>query len=105
MVLAELRKDLAEREAETVKLRNVLFASDELLRSLENSGGFYGLCVMEANQAVLSTPPSTSYLEQWEHERYGEPVGHFFKNHNGFLKQAGDPIGFPDMLPLYTRKD
>lgn len=101
-----LHRKIAEREAECLKLREALFASDELLRNLENSGNFYGLCVMEANQEALSTPPSTSYLEQWEKNRY-QVVGYFgYEKVHGLdvWSFSGHQCKLHNAL-LYARKD
>jgi len=75
----QLRKDLAEREAEIAKLRDGLLCEKALIDTpiarrklnIEADNEFL-LCIREA----LSTPPSTSYLEQYIKEKYGEPVGH-----------------------------
>jgi hypothetical protein len=59
----------AEREAEIAKLRECL----EKIRRTDEDGEWFGAPYWQARKA-LSTPPSTSYLEQWERANYGEPV-------------------------------
>ena len=58
--IEELRADLAEREAELTLLRDAIKLPT--------------LVEMFQRFDELSTPPSTSYLQEWERERYGEPV-------------------------------
>jgi len=69
----QLRADLAEREAEIAKLREYLHE----LACLGNGdiyGNSLGNCLaIEA----LSAPPSTSYLEQWVADNFGDPVGQY----------------------------
>jgi hypothetical protein len=51
--LIKLRKDLAEREAECLKLREALLEYRAFFSSIP------------AGREALSAPPSTNYLEQW----------------------------------------
>jgi hypothetical protein len=58
----------------------------------------YARCANFAELAIrphLSTPPVTSYLEQWEKEKYGEPVT------SACATNWNVPLG----TPLYARKD
>ena len=102
--LESLKRQLATRDAEHDSLAGMqeiaiealnreramlveaLTASDELLRSLPNSGNFYGLAVMENNATVLSAtePQATQWLEdkkgEWLEQLakycgYGEVTG------------------------------
>lgn len=100
--ITKLRKDLAEREAEILKLRVAL---DEVkLRAVSLADA--QVVALEA----LSTPPSTSYLEQWERERYGEPVAYI--NVNAQRLEFALPTTFAtpktvdlQPIPLYVRKE
>ncbi len=68
--ITKLRADLAEREAEIAKLREYLHE----LACLGN-GDIYGNSIGNCLAIeALATPQSTSYLEQWEKDCYGEPV-------------------------------
>jgi hypothetical protein len=65
--ITQLRKDLAEKEAECLKLRGVL----KTVR--DNAPEPYCAITRAVDTQVreaLSTPPSSIYLEQWEKERY-----------------------------------
>jgi hypothetical protein len=122
--LEKLRADLAEREAEIAKLREALATvvrHDEYVmfqrcpdcdykcsgtcKDMPHSD--YGKIAMKA----LSTPQPSSYLEQWEKEKYGEPRSYLYKYHNCFgevvwsnlVNQSGQtPL---ETVPLYARKD
>ena len=58
---------------------------------------------------ALSTPPSTSYLEQWEKSKYGEPVGYFDQVYMGgpviFIQMNYIDKDREGVLPLYARKE
>lgn len=51
---AESLNTIAELKAREKELVEALKASDDLLRSLENSGNFYGLTVMENNAQAIA---------------------------------------------------
>lgn len=96
--VSRLHSELAEREAEIVKLRA---AADTHCKAMEDHG-YTNLALRKA----LSTPPSTNYLEQWEKNRY-QVVGYF-----GYEKVHGlDVRSFSDHqcklhnALLYARKD
>lgn len=91
-----LKADLAEREAECLKLRECL--SNCIVSDINQP--LATIAVWRVKEA-LSTPPSTSYLEQWEKERYGEPVGYL--DSTGRYQSASYKNN--DVLPLYARKD
>ena len=60
-----VRAENAEQERDQLRahinvLREALTHSDTLLRDLPNSGGFYGLGVMENNAEALSSTPDLS---------------------------------------------
>jgi ribosomal protein L9 len=62
---AEQERDQFEQERDQLRahindLREALTHSDTLLRDLPNSGGFYGLGVMENNAEALSSTPELS---------------------------------------------
>lgn len=59
-IAEELEQTILELQASNHDLREALLASDDLLRELPNSGGFYGLAIMENNQLVLSATPAES---------------------------------------------
>ena len=72
MDIAMLRFDLAASQAYAEQLREALKASDDLLRDLPASGGFYGLAVMENNEQALATPISTEALDAYVAEKVKE---------------------------------
>jgi hypothetical protein len=104
----QLRKDLAEREAEIAKLRDYLHE----LACLGN-GDIYGNSIGNClAREALSTPPSTSYLEQWEKEKYGEPVAWIRFRSDGCYEGPIMDSQIEDVRkhsgvwkPLYARKD
>jgi DNA repair exonuclease SbcCD ATPase subunit len=99
----KLRADLAEREAEIAKIREAL----EVLWAGSDQNEWDGKAI-EFFKEALSTP-STSYLEQWEKERYGEPRSYLYKINTTIGGEAWthDPRSREclEALPLYARKD
>lgn len=100
----QLRADLAEREAEILAYRTVLHE----LACLGN-GDKYGNSIGNelARSSLEIQQPSTSYLEQWEKDRYGEPVA-WMNPKNGIpialVKKKTDRDNI-FLVPLYARKD
>lgn len=70
--IAYFEKQLAASQAYAEQLREALKASDDLLRDLPASGGFYGLAVMENNEQALATPISTEALDAYVAEKVKE---------------------------------
>jgi len=101
----QLRDVLAERDAEIVVLKGTL---DMWLLSTIKDRGDYA-AERSFTREALSTPPSTSYLEQWERERYGDPRSYLYK----IYVPNGDTAWTTELrnrecleaLPLYARKD
>ena len=62
-VAAQNNADLDALQADNARLREALTHSDTLLRDLPNSGGFYGLGVMENNAEALASIPEQSLAE------------------------------------------
>lgn len=94
-----LLEKLAEREAEIVKLRA---AADTHCKAMEDHG-YTNLALRKA----LSTPPSTSYLEQWEKDHYGEPVAWLDLSKitpSGIVYASGFKVN-AKQSPLYARKE
>lgn len=102
----------AEREAEIVKLRDALSdLSSCVVGVIEGDYWPDSFTLQPANKA-LSTPPSTSYLEQWERERYEvaawmqisveEGINEAFPRKTKPEKFNADWWKFE---PLYARKD
>jgi hypothetical protein len=102
-----LMAQLAEREAEIAVLREALLG----FVNYPADDADYPPPYRAAHKA-LSTPQSSSYLEQWEKDRFGEPVG--YVSQNGLAKfestvtywtllQKESDAGFS--LPLYARKE
>ena len=95
----QLRTDLAEREAECLKLRESVNA---ILNG--NPKKSHPQIMRDAREA-LSTPPSTSYLEQWVADNF-EVVAYyeFSEIYNAwYLVYSKPPQG--KRKPLYARKD
>lgn len=67
-----LNEQLVAEQADSKRLRDALKASDDLLRDLPSSGGFYGLAVMEANTEALAHPTDTSALDAFVAEKVKE---------------------------------
>lgn len=61
--IEELEQDRDQLRAQINVLREALTHSDTLLRDLPNSGGFYGLGVMENNAEALASIPEQSLAE------------------------------------------
>jgi hypothetical protein len=103
-LITGLKNDLAEREAEIAKLRNWW---EQIADVYSNEPK--GLAYVAAQEA-LSTPPSTSYLEQWEKEKYGEPVAYInvtdrqleYARYTVF--NTPTTVSLPP-IPLYARKE
>ena len=102
--LVKLRAELAEREAENLHLRGVLVSTDEYLK-------FYSHPASKLVAEALSTPPSTSYLEQWEKSKYGDTVCWMweFEYDDGAAFSTKKPTmairDGVDYQTLYARKD
>lgn len=101
----QLRKDLAEREAECLKLQKTLLMvkSDPYFSDLDAESQY-------STEQALSTPPSTSYLEQWEKEKYGEPVAWLATSRfmlDSYTKRKTNYVNSNDIVqtPLYARKE
>jgi hypothetical protein len=87
---------LAEREAENLKLREVLGMFPNTLHPCPESECLCSQCeAVRSKREALSTPPSTSYLEMWEREKYGEPI----------VFCAGVQVEFQEDTKFYARKD
>lgn len=97
-----LAGELAEREAEIAKLR-------ECFERIKAHNLHHGLPLrlIQIYREALSTQPSTSYLEQWDKERYGEPDSYKCYKNGVFQTWACNPQR-PDggwtNTPLYARK-
>lgn len=77
----ELEQKIAEQAAVIEQRIMALIALDALLRSLENSGNFYGFCVMEQDQEALAIPTdSKQVLQEYLDKVLGEPELHAYKN-------------------------
>ena len=107
--ILSLRVALAEREAEILKLRD--WAKDSAHRvscmrlDIYDERDHGCTCGQEA----LATPPSTSYLEQWEKDRYLFQ-GYVYSINNTHVRYSPDepPEDAYDegsLVPLYARKD
>jgi hypothetical protein len=98
-------KDLAEREAEIATYRDVLHK----LACLGNGKAYGNSFGNDIAREALSTPQSTSYLEQWEKERFGEPVGYFDQEYMGgpviFTQVNYSEKDREGVFPLYARKE
>lgn len=82
----ELEQKIAEQAAVIEKLTAALIASDDLLRSLENSGNFYNLCVIKQNQETLAIPTdSKEVLAEWLDKVLGEPFAYVSKRDPSFV--------------------
>jgi len=98
--IEQLQHDLAEREAGIARLRGYLHK----LACLGN-GDIYGNSVGNClAQEALSTPPSTSYLEQWEKDRY-QVVAKVDKDDDNQWADILDDVSVKVSQPLYARKD
>lgn len=92
--ITQLRADLAEREAECLQLRETLAYHQGQTRPIQ------------ATVDALSTPQSSSYLEQWEKSRYGEPVWYHSIGIYGESRFYDQVETKPEgSTPLYTRKE
>lgn len=107
--ISRLHSVLAEREAEIAKIREALEEFPTSFHILpKNESCKCSQCnALRIKQEALSTPPSTSYLEQWEKEKYGEPTFWAAGTHpfNTYAKAV--LVAQANMLPvitLYVRK-
>jgi hypothetical protein len=101
-VIAELRADLAEREAECLKLRK---ASQNLLDAYLRGSAATEVKAEKAMKEALSTPQSSSYLEQWEKDHYVQvaQLGDLKGTTWTYAKLTlGDAL---NDTPLYARKE
>jgi hypothetical protein len=99
---AQLREDLAEREAEILALRKALSDVNGVLFG-EQLGFDH-----DAFKEALDTLPPTSYLEQWEREKYGEPVAYeWVEPEKGICISHQEPPEYEvyQVKPLYARKE
>jgi hypothetical protein len=97
-----LLTDLAEREAEIAKLRNALDVIGDINKEIRISSG-----ITKIVRDAITNPPSTSYLEQWEKEKYGEPVAYEVTTTDGLnmLMRVECQLVGHSSSPLYARKD
>jgi len=105
----KLRKDLAEREAENLKLKDAMKTINHSMSQALITGNDR-MREIQLSQVVsheaLSTPQSTSYLEQWEKSKYGEPILYMLpKGDRGYLKTHFELCHHESLIPLYARKD
>jgi hypothetical protein len=99
-----LHNKLAEREAEIAKLREVLETVEA------NTPDPYCAITRAVDAQVrkaLSTPQSSSYLEQWEKEKYGEPVCEAIDKQGASTRWwwTDEGLALPKGSKLYARKD
>jgi hypothetical protein len=97
------RAVVIEREAEIAKLRGLL-----IRYRTETPAGHQPHMICHVVDEALSTPPSVTYLEQWERERYGEPVAwrKELEFEDGTKEWKFMPINIlANGEPIYARKD
>ncbi len=108
---ASLVDQLAEREVEIAKLRDVLkscvAAVEYRWEHIANRASPVWETEIDAVHTkgieALSTPPSTSYLEMWEKSKYGEPVAYMFSS--GAITKLDIWKHGGNWFPLYARKE
>lgn len=80
--ITQLRKELAEKEAEICKLREGMLMIGDCDCGLTNSTNskHAKTCSFKLAHEALSTPSSTGYLEQWEKKNYRVSKPDWYKN-------------------------
>ena len=105
-LITGLKNDQAEQEAEIVKIRRIAEPLlTELMDIVAANGADSRSMPDEYVEAALalSTPPSTTYLDQWEKDRYQVVAN---KKEWGVCEFAQPTYGeLPPNTPLYARKD
>jgi len=103
-----LEQQLSESQKQIVMLREALETSDQLLRGLPNSGGLYGLAVMDGNEEALAATADLSGLILCN----AEPRSYLYSHNSAFgdgaiwshrpLHNGQDAL---ESLPLYQAKE